>query len=705
MPGIRVIGSCTFNARIADEPAKAVDLGTEQHLNEVTVEAVNVKSIDGGVEYTPSPKVKRAAFDAFALLKQMPLSNVKSLPDGNSFFTPGNQPYTIFMNGRKVEQWEVNLIKPGDIMAIQVLDHPVDPLYQRAEYVINIRVKVYDYGAYMLLNGTQNFFNRYNDIYQVSAKYERNRWSVSAMAAAYVNKGTSHDERTDTYRFPESDGTLNDVVKKSVSDSKYKSHNGVFALNAYYHAGNKFIWMQNFGIGAGDTPVNNASGHAGYDVREDDVPLTTATSGSSGNNSVYYSTVVAFHELPRNNYLQFGFFINYGNNRIRSLYTIGNETSSEAIDNSSRNNNINIEGSVSYYKRFANNTMLNFKVENNYSRYNNHYRGTTVEDLRRDIYTVRPSVNYAGSVKSFSYQIDAKTDITHYSSPGYKSVTTLSPRAKLIGQGKTGNTGQYEISIDYSSDDAGAFNFAGIGRQTDEISGYSPDRAAKTTHYIFSMAYYTWMITKTFNITPSLSYSTYLNDPTAIYTPHVGIMYSKLVTSGRFEEASGGLYASKSFPTTNVNVNAGVTYSYQHKYGVNPGTTNSVSITGSVSWIPIERLSVSFNAYYKTNKWTYRHGQAGGMYTSDKYRFSGTFRASYNYRSLSVILSVSNPWWARNPMTSSRNSEYYDSYSYRYSSDTFNARHVMLSLRYTLDFGKKISAPNVNYHGRTIGDR
>lgn len=231
-----------------ENSAEADSLAFGKALAEITVEGNKMTVLKNGLIVRPTNRERKTAFDQFALLNmlQLPVLNVD--PINHTVKTNTGQNPAYFINGMAASDFEVQAIRPKDVLQIKVLRNPPDAIYQGAPAVIDFIMKQYNYGGYVLANGRQSFIRNAGN-YSLYAKYQQNRSIVQASASAsYENESGSHSTTTTAMNMLDKSGRPWELVSDESSMLEYKrkrNYSGIIKWITYgLDSGNQYLKYQ-----------------------------------------------------------------------------------------------------------------------------------------------------------------------------------------------------------------------------------------------------------------------------------------------------------------------------------------------------------------------------------------------------------------------------------------------------------------------------
>lgn len=693
---------------LADDDSNEVIRDSEGRLlKEVTVEADRVRNVEDGLEFVPTKREQSAAFDVYSLVSLMPISSVVIIPGTEAFSTVHQTPYKVFINGVAAETWEVRMIKPKDVLGIEVLNSPKDLQYNGESDVINIRVRRYEYGAYVMAEAKQNIFSRLNDRYSVGAKYERGKWQFMANVGALLSK--SHDTgRTDaTYRFVESDGTLSEVERSKTDNNDSHRNNEMAVLRATYQ--NNSMTLSNYAGTSFNFARPHSTSYGGIDYHTDGYSGLSYTSESnSRSNSMFYTFNGLFTLPGQGNMLNAVAYASYASSDINSSYTLTETAGEKLLDrivNDSKNSQTTTNIQLTYTKKFSGTRMLMARIGDMFSHYSNRYSGTTADYIKRNSFENYILAAYYDRIGSVSVSATAYASLQTYTSPDYKTKNEFVPDVTLRASGKVRGKDSYNASLKYSTYDIGLFDYAGVGRQTTEIDGYSPNRDLKKGKSLSLRASYTLVLSNRVNMTPYVSGRQVFNAPTKTYAPDGDIMRSYTVSDGSFNSVSAGTSISASLPGNRVSLYGSAGYQRDQQTGTNAAVVNSGTFMLMADYMPVDNLSLNLMGLVTVPDKSYTQGGGGGYFSKQTHSYNISLTASYNIKNFQIRAIVENPWVKNNRVTKTRDTRYYTELVRSISNQASNMRYIGISVRYTFNIGKEVRYEELGYGGVSAGDR
>ena len=126
-------------------------------LNEVVVEGTRNYAIADGVVYIPSKEAKQHSININDLLARMMVAGLRVDLGSNKVETTYQGEVHFYIDGVEAQDWEVKALRPKDVLHVEYLKSPADPKYKNYQAVVNLVMKKYKYGGYVLGEVNQSF--------------------------------------------------------------------------------------------------------------------------------------------------------------------------------------------------------------------------------------------------------------------------------------------------------------------------------------------------------------------------------------------------------------------------------------------------------------------------------------------------------------------------------------------------------------------
>jgi len=658
--------------------------GTARTLDEVAIEAKRAKAVPDGISYIPTSKEKKSAASATYLLGLLRISSLNYDWATDIVTSRDGAAISYYINGQKAEDWEVKMIQPKDIRSVEVLRNPVDPKYHGERCVINYVVRVYEYGFYGVMNATQRVFQD-NGLYDAGIKYTRGKWSVVASGSYMYTLST--ENRTSQTVFDFNNGLP--PVSRLQSSELYNRHEFGSAVVKVSYDTERYTIRNQIGFGIWHTPVDRDIALNDYGT---DAEVASVSLSDTRRPSFSYSGGLDYRFANRKDYLFVSWMYGYNNNSGTRSYTTDNDAIQPIVTDSHDRMHTGSLSACFYHfldNRHSLAGTLNVSENYNTTRYtgsNIYSQNTSITTLGCDLYYAfkqSEKWRHSASVKYTEKFIDA----------GIHGKTSYAGGAiQLNSSGAVADAHSIEVSASYSRTGLGASTFNSASISTSEIEGVSGNKSLVPSDNLDATASYMWFANNRIQLTGVLLYSGIFNDIQTWHYPHDGIMYS--------ESANVGDYNS-------LNINLGVEYSilsgilsaglspfYMHQWHTEP-----IHVDKGMYGISVPLTYVSDFGLTATVQPTYMSPDSyefsNGYFSKSNRPFHLNIIVSYVHDDLSLTLKALDLWYRDRTMTQSRTERYYSNTMSEVISRM--GRYLSLTLRYTLNFGRKVRNESVHF--------
>lgn len=233
------------------------DSQKEKVLDEVTVVASRGWVEKDKIVLIPTKREKNLSNSPESLIKQMNLSMLRS-EDGKIVGASGN-PATIFINGVKADDIDLKTFWPHNAKRVEYYENPTDPVFGGASCVVNFIMTEYSFGGVTKIDGTQGFPSWGS--YSASSKLAYKKMTYGAkLTAHYKNYHGLYNSGTESYRDIFYDGEHYDLIERKFEESiidRYNSYN--LAFNARYKTATVQA-THNFALGFDRNPGDYTDG-------------------------------------------------------------------------------------------------------------------------------------------------------------------------------------------------------------------------------------------------------------------------------------------------------------------------------------------------------------------------------------------------------------------------------------------------------------
>lgn len=315
MRNILIISLLSFN--LAGNAQELKDSAKVHNIDEVVVNATRSYAIPDGVVYIPSKEAIRHAFNISDLLARMMVAGLLVDLSSDKVSTTYGADVHFYIDGVEAQDWEVKALRPKDVLHVDYLKSPSDPKYKNYEAVVNLVMKKYKYGGYVLGEAGQTFVKPVSGDYNVAIKVNTGKWTLSGMSmASYSNINDITSNTNTRYTF-----SPDNIINRSTKEKKRQHNRGtVSAAKAIYNS-DKFLFITSAGFSYDRTPASNSDMSVTYNGNNVPEDGTASTRSSSKSAAPYADAYFEFPKLPHNSFLYGKASFSYNHNDASSLYT------------------------------------------------------------------------------------------------------------------------------------------------------------------------------------------------------------------------------------------------------------------------------------------------------------------------------------------------------------------------------------------------
>ncbi len=667
---------CAFSFTVAMAQRTTRDTIKTQELNEVVVEARNQRLGAEVSTYIPTAKQKNSAQTASDLLNRMAIPQLRVSPD-NEITDLTGKSIDVFIDFLPASKNDLEGMRMQDVKKIEYYDFPADPRFLGKAHVVNFIMQKYEYGGYVKIYGLENTANAGQISLFGKLQYKRMTFDIAG-SALYVNRGHTGADTYETFRIPQSDGTMRIFERNSIQKSAKRHDRTYWPTFKALYSSDKITIQNVVGADFNHSPVDNTSGNVSYipevAARADYTSLSTNRVNSLSYNG-YWNFI-----LNDNNTVTFSPAYSYSHTKTNSTYF---EENNDEYYNAAKDHSHQFKADLTYAHSFGKwgnlNTMLQTIITTNRTTYS----GTANTSDNAHTYRIGPGVQYSLSkgkvygMVGFGYHWDRQEylddkensaapwiDFSLQYSPNdrhsvrtefhhMKSIPSSSYRSSAVIQSNPlmSYTGNPDL-VSYGSYDAG-INYSFIPDNRFSLSAYAS----------------TWIVDHRY---------VYDYQPTA-----TGILRTIKQPGGSYSQWSYGVYGSARFFDRKLQLTAQL--SGRSVHNGNPYNLNKT------------HLSYAIQANYYLGNWSLSgvyyspQGYPDGCMVSTwmKTRAYYSLQAGWSNSTWNLQLFVADFFrWHWRSDKSIMHSRYYDKIQQTYSiNDHALAR---LAVTYTFGFGKKI---------------
>lgn len=362
-----------------------------QELEEVVVEGRNQRLGAEVSTYIPTPKQRNASQTATDLLNRMAIPQIK-ISANDDITDLAGKSVDVFIDFLPASKEDLQGMRMQDVKRVEYYDFPSDPRFQGKAHVVNFVMQKYEYGGYVKAHGWENTSNAGQISLYSKLQYKRMTFDIAA-GYFYLNQNHTGGDVYETFRLPQSDGSVNVFERNSIQG------NGKWRKNQYWptfkalYSSDKITILNVIGASFDHTPRNNSSGFIEY------TPAITervdySQNSSSRVNSISYSGYWNFI-LNDKNTINFSPRYAYSHTNTGSLY---NEVGSDEFYNAARDNSHQFSGNLTYTHSFGKWGSLNAMFQTIITSNSTSYYGTANTSDNARTYRVGPGVQYSLSI-------------------------------------------------------------------------------------------------------------------------------------------------------------------------------------------------------------------------------------------------------------------------------------------------------------------
>ena len=227
-----------------------------------------------------------------------------------------------------------------------------------------------------------------------------------------------------------------------------------------------------------------------------------------------------------------------------------------------------------------------------------------------------------------------------------------------------------------------------VVRQDNEIEGTKGNAGLKPQRYASALMSYAWMPINGFSLNADVIWEEIMHDIVPLWHAENGLMIKDIVNSGNYDIISASLTPSLSLAGGKLNMQAKLYYAHEMHSGIRNFSLKNYGLYPYVSYNMNKNFSVSAGYGKNFNKGFMRGGYGTTAQFSDNLKVNLQYTAGNFYAMLSVNSVLRKHGWVKS---------WFDSdnlHSSEYLSRPWDGRYVSLTMRYTLDFGRKTDHGN-----------
>lgn len=652
-----------------------------ENLNEVVVEARMQTTSATVSTYIPTSRQKNASQTGTDLIDQMGIPQLK-VTLGSNIETNSGKPVAVYIDFIPASENDLKAMRMSDVRKVEYYEYPSDPRLQGNPYVVNYIMAKYEYGGYVKGFDHTNLLSYSEQLLgNVRLQYRKMTYDLMGYGWGMTNDHYG-SELTETYRLPQTDGTVKVFDRYSNTTSSKERRQQYFAAFKATYNSDKIQAATQINGSINRKPHSDRNGEVVYSPA--DYPSTVYTSALNNTSKFLSYNGYYFLALPKGNSIAFTPSYTYSHTEQNSSYT---ENGYAPILNGATDNTNQVKGDLKFnhdFGRYGN--LLGF-VRGAYEYNRTRYRGTA---------------NSLDKAKSSRFGVGANYNITVGNFYGTTGFGWDWDRLQFGDMTDRPSSPWFDLSLQYG------FREKHSVSTTFHYSSWQPSPSYKSENIIQSTPLMSY--TGNPNLVPSKSYDI---DLRYTWLPNNDYSFSAFawawIVGNRYaydyEATSTGVLRTIKQPMGNF---------AQGKYGIS-GTLRffdrKLMLTGQVGQVLNHNgypysVNHSYIDWYARVRYYIGNWNFTATYISDNGSADGCMNGIWNYGKSDWYLTVGwsdSDWniradiinfsrWNWRSDRQKMRSKYYDTTEVMLNGQSHAL--IQLSATYTFGFGKKVSSDN-----------
>ena len=669
-----------FPIIVSAQNAETDSIQTE-NLNEVVVEARMQTTSATVSTYIPTSRQKNASQTGTDLIDQMGIPQLK-VTLGSNIETNSGKPVAVYIDFIPASENDLKAMRMSDVRKVEYYEYPSDPRLQGNPYVVNYIMAKYEYGGYVKGFDHTNLLSYSEQLLgNVRLQYRKMTYDLMGYGWGMTNDHYG-SELTETYRLPQTDGTVKVFDRYSNTTSSKERRQQYFAAFKATYNSDKIQAATQINGSINRKPHSDRNGEVVYSPA--DYPSTVYTSALNNTSKFLSYNGYYFFALPKGNSIAFTPSYTYSHTEQNSSYT---ENGYAPILNGATDNTNQVKGDLKFnhdFGRYGN--LLGF-VRGAYEYNRTRYRGTA---------------NSLDKAKSSRFGVGANYNITVGNFYGTTGFGWDWDRLQFGDMTDRPSSPWFDLSLQYG------FREKHSVSTTFHYSSWQPSPSYKSENIIQSTPLMSY--TGNPNLVPSKSYDI---DLRYTWLPNNDYSFSAFawawIVGNRYaydyEATSTGVLRTIKQPMGNF---------AQGKYGIS-GTLRffdrKLMLTGQVGQVLNHNgypysVNHSYIDWYARVRYYIGNWNFTATYISDNGSADGCMNGIWNYGKSDWYLTVGwsdSDWniradiinfsrWNWRSDRQKMRSKYYDTTEIMLNGQSHAL--IQLSATYTFGFGKKVSSDN-----------
>ncbi len=652
-----------------------------ENLNEVVVEARMQTTSATVSTYIPTSRQKNASQTGTDLIDQMGIPQLK-VTLGSNIETNSGKPVAVYIDFIPASENDLKAMRMSDVRKVEYYEYPSDPRLQGNPYVVNYIMAKYEYGGYVKGFDHTNLLSYSEQLLgNVRLQYRKMTYDLMGYGWGMTNDHYG-SELTETYRLPQTDGTVKVFDRYSNTTSSKERRQQYFAAFKATYNSDKIQAATQINSSINRKPHSDRNGEVVYSPA--DYPSTVYTSALNNTSKFLSYNGYYFFALPKGNSIAFTPSYTYSHTEQNSSYT---ENGYAPILNGATDNTNQFKSDLKFnhdFGRYGN--LLGF-VRGAYEYNRTRYRGTA---------------NSLDKAKSSRFGVGANYNITVGNFYGTTGFGWDWDRLQFGDMTDRPSSPWFDLSLQYG------FREKHSVSTTFHYSSWQPSASYKSENIIQSTPLMSY--TGNPNLVPSKSYDI---DLRYTWLPNNDYSFSAFawawIVGNRYaydyEATSTGVLRTIKQPMGSF---------AQGKYGIS-GTLRffdrKLMLTGQVGQVLNHNgypysVNHSYIDWYARVRYYIGNWNFTATYISDNGSADGCMNGIWNYGKSDWYLTVGwsdSDWniradiinfsrWNWRSDRQKMRSKYYDTTEVMLNGQSHAL--IQLSATYTFGFGKKVSSDN-----------
>ncbi len=353
-PGLFSDARCAAEGN-RDDTVRNNDKKKVKNLKEVVVEGATRKETDEGVVFYPTSREKKFSYDAVSLLERMALPEITVLPGSAKVETMTGEPAEFFIDGKPASSRDLKALNPKDVASVEYLPMPVAANFKGKHNVVNFVMRKYEYGGYTKATAEQQLTGIGGD-YNLSSKlaYRRMTYDAFVMGRYRSDHHDGASSSTDYKDFFYGGDHFDKVEETSgYRNGRVRNHGFEGSLKATYEH-KDVSWANTAGWSMTATPSVSHDASTLYSPSIIDSRFYSSDNSNRIATPFYESNFTLW--LPKGQMLSLYLQTSGSSGRARSFYQAQGYP---AIDNESRERGYDFYFSPTYSKTFDARNSIN----------------------------------------------------------------------------------------------------------------------------------------------------------------------------------------------------------------------------------------------------------------------------------------------------------------------------------------------------------